>query len=875
MIVVVKTCWGWRPRSRPLYFRPVTQSGTEARLDRRVAPVRQAVTLRLDPERPDYTGSVRIELRVTGPVRSLRLHAQELALASAEIAGPAGRLGLAWEAAGDGQQVELTAEREIPPGSHLLAITFTNRFNPEKSGLFRVEHEGRPYLFTQFEELYARTAFPCWDEPGFKIPFQLTLEVPRGCEALSNTPVASETEADGWRTLAFRETPPLPTYLIALAVGDLESAPVPGLTVPGRVVTPRGQLHLAGLAAALLPPVLAALEAYFGSPYPYEKLDLVAVPEFWWGAMEHPGAVTCRDSVLLVDPRAPGPEQRRLLVRVLTHELAHMWFGNLVTIEWWDELWLKESFADWVADKIADQVFPGLGVGLVELEAIQEIMNVDARRATKAIRKPVASDVDILEDNELVYLKGKAVLGMLEQWLGPATFRDGVRGYLAVHAGSTARSTDLWSALAGASGRDVEPVLRTYLDQPGLALVSVEDVEETADGLEISQRRLLGAGEPPGDERWELPIGLKLAGGGGVEERTVLLREERVKIGLKERPDWLHPDRGARGYYRWRLPMDRLLDLAAHAPERLDARERIGFLGNAAALLRAGEIGGGDYLRLLGSFADDPEAQVVSALLNGLREIGQIFVSGDLAEPFAAFVRRTLAPVAARIGWRRGDADAESMIRLRGGLLAALGMEGRDAGARCLAAELAAAYLEDEAKVDPALARSALTVAAAGGDGETFEAFRRGFEATAMPASREHYLVALGSFPRPELQARGLDYALSGPTRPTDLFFVAKGLRETAAGRAALQTWVLEHFHDVLGRIPRNYGACILIPLLATGGSLERLEAARAFFDRPENQVEGWREELAKAAEEVETRAALRRREGAAVAAWLHEAARS
>ena len=414
-------------------------------------------------------------------------------------------------------------------------------------------------------------------------------------------------------------------------------------------------------------------------------------------------------------------------------------------------------------------------------------------------------------------------------------------------------------------------MLRTFLDQPGLPLI---DVDATADGLEIRQRRFLSAGEEPGDERWELPVGLKIAAGGGVEARTVLLREERARVDLAERPGWLHPDRGARGYYRWRLPLDRLLELAGAAGERLDARERVGFLGNAAALLRAGEIGGGDYLRLLAGFANDSEAQVVAALLNGLREVHQTFVVDDLAEPFACFVRRLLAPVAARLGWQRidnqaGAGEPESVTRLRGGLLAALGIEGRDAGARRLAASLAGAYLEDETAVDPALARSALTVAAAAGDGGLFEAFRRAFEATPVPASREHYLIALGAFPQAELRARALDYALAGPTRPTDLFFVAKSLKETAAGRAVLHAWVLEHFHDVLGRIPRNYGACILIPLLATGGSLDRLEAARGFFARPENQVEGWREELAKAAEEVVYRDALRRREGAAVATWL------
>ena len=860
---------------------PAVRMAERGQLDRRVVPVRQAVSLRLDPERPDYTGAVRIDLEVAEPVRSFRLHALGMSFTTAA----AGGLPLTWKPVDPGSDtglVELTAERELAPGRHRLEIAFSNPFNPEKSGLFQTVHNGRSYLFTQFEELYARTAFPCWDEPAFKIPFQLTLEVPEGCEALSNTPVETDEPdptAAGWRRLVFCETPPLPTYLVALAVGPLESVPVPGLAVPARVVTVQGQSHLTGLAAELLPPILAALEEYFGSPYPYEKLDLVAVPEFWWGAMEHPGAVTYRDSLLLIDPRGADPKQRRLLVRATTHELAHMWFGNLVTIEWWDELWLKESFADWVADKLADQTFPTLGVGLVELEAIHDVMTTDARLSTKPIRKPVAAEVDVLEDNSLVYLKGKAVLGMLEQWVGAEVFRRGVRDYLTRHAWSTARAADLWEALSRASGHDVEAVLRTYLDQPGLPLV---DIEETpGGGLEVRQRRFLTAGVPPRDQTWQIPVGLKLADAaadGGAEARTLLLLGERARLDLgldfgKPR-GWVFPDLGGRGYYRWRLPTARLMDLAARASSRLDTRERVGFLGNATALLRAGEIGGGDYLEILGAFAADPEPLVVSMLLSELRETGQTFVSGSLEEPFAAFVRQTLRPAVERWGLRRNGHEDDSAARLRGRLLSVLGREGRDPEARRYAGSLAAGYLEDEASVDPALVRAALTVAAAAGDAGDFERYRRGFETATVPGTREHYLAALAALPGPELQERALTYALTGPTYPAEVFLVGKGVRDTAAGREVLHRWALDHFHEFLARIPRKYGACILIPLLATGGSLERLDAVRSFFSRPENQVEGWRAELAKAEEEVGYRAALRRRESAAVAAWLAQRSR-
>ena len=278
--------------------------------------------------------------------------------------------------------------------------------------------------------------------------------------------------ADGRRTVAFARTKPLPSYLLALATGPLETVPIPGMSVPGRVVTVKGASGLAGEAVRTTPPLLAALERYFGRPYPYEKLDLIAVPEFWPGAMENPGAITFRDTILLLDARGASAAQREAHVTINAHELAHMWFGDLVTMEWWDDLWLNESFASWMGDKAAEEAFPELRTAVSDVATLQGAMVTDARLSTRAIRQPVSALDNLLQAADtLAYQKGEAVLGMVEAWVGPEAFRKGVLDYLAAHEWKNASAADLWRALGKAAGKDVGGVLATFLDQPGIPLV--------------------------------------------------------------------------------------------------------------------------------------------------------------------------------------------------------------------------------------------------------------------------------------------------------------------------------------------------------------------------------------------------------------------
>ncbi len=844
-------------------------SAPELRLGDAVVPLAERLRLRLDPAAPDYRGSVEIELRVPAPTARIRLHAEEMDLSNVAVRPLAGGepAHLEPHPLADGV-VELAAPRALPAGDYLLTLDFHQEYDPRSVGIYRVAAEGKHYVFTQLEAADARHSFPCWDEPAFKIPWTLELTVPAGLLAATNAPVADTTIAEaGWQTVRFAETPPLPSYLVAIAVGPFDVVEVPGLSVPGRILTPAGQGRLAGLAREMTPPLLAELERWFGQPYPFAKLDLVAVPEFWPGAMENAGLITFAERILLAPAEGASAADRRTLAKVLTHELAHMWFGDFVTMRWWDDLWLNEAFADWMGNRVADQVFPALGIAADELGGVQNILDGDARPSAPAVRQPIARAGDALGNVGIAYNKGRSVLDMVERWLGAETFQRGVRSYLAAHARGNATGEDLWSALGKAAGRDVSAVMRGFLDQPGYPLVSVEVVDAKTGKLELSQQRFHAAGVEVPAQRWQVPVALVWSDGAATHTREVLLDRERLTVDLGGPVEWVFPNAGAVGYYRWRLPGPALAALAAEAPRRLAVPERIALLGNAAGLLDAGVLGGDDYLRIVGAALGDPDPAVVVAALDGLAKVELAFVTPELREPFAAYVRQTVGPALARVGNLPQPGEPEAVALLRPQLLTWMGITGGDTALRALATAQADAYLADAKAVPADVAGTMLRLAALDGDEARFEAYRRRFEAAKDPAERLHFLRALGDFERPELVERALAYALSGPLRDRDISVIPATIRGRPDGGDRVFAWMREHWAALVERTPPE-----LVPFYATlagGCSAERLAAAREFFAAPERTTPQLQVRLGRAADGVTQCLALREREGARVAALL------
>ncbi len=841
------------------------------RLGHAVVPTFESIRLALDPAKPSYTGTVRIELSARERTGSFVFHARDVAIERLRLSGKAGDVPAAHAAEGDA--VRITTGRPLAPGGYTLDIGFSADFNAQAAGLYRMQVDGAWYSFTQFEAADARGAFPCWDEPEFKNPFQVTLVVPKDHLAIGNTPIESERVEGDQKTVAFERTPPLPTYLLAIATGPLETVALRGMSVPGRVVTVRGSAGLAQEAARVTPVLVAALEKYFGIPYPYHKLDVLAVPEFWAGAMENAAAITFKDSVLLIDPGAISVDQRRGLVLVTAHELAHMWFGDLVTMQWWDDLWLNESFASWMGDRIADQEFPEFKAELAQVLSMQTAMTTDAHLSTRAMRQPVegVENLDQLAD-ELTYDKGQAVLMMFERWLGPQTFRKGVVDYLKAHRWGNATAADLSRSLSKAAGKDVGGPMATFLDQPGVPLVRAEILP--GGRVRLSQQRFLNYGtKTPRPVTWQIPVILKYSNGRTTRTLTLMLADASRTVTLdgSSHVAWLHPNAGESGYYRWQVAPQMLSALADAAPKALGARERIGYLGNLSALLDAGPVKGDDYLRLLGRFASDPEPEVVQAVLGGLAKVKRAFVVAGVKDEFVAYVRSTLSPALERIGRKRAESEDPSVSSLRPDLLWWLGEEGRDESVLGDAERMARAGLAEPTSIDPTIADVAAQLAALRGDMALFKQYRDRFEKARVPAERERYLVALGSFRKPEVVDAALAYSLDGPLRPQELLSIAHSIAGAPEYRQLAWDWMTTNFKTISGRVPPNYG--IDLVQFADGCSTDLLDSARAFFSIPEHDLPGVSTELAKVADDVHDCVALRQREQPAVAAFLHRQA--
>ena len=846
---------------------PVVTRAEEApdvRLGSDVNPTFQLVKLKLDPDKRSFTGSVHVDLKISKTTDTIRFHADGQRLTRLTLSQGGDSVSTT-RATGDHGLQTLTAAHALKVGPATLDIEFTNMYGTRAVGLYRALRENKSYLFTQFESNDARGAFPCWDEPCFKFPYQIVLEVPSAQQAVSNTPPESTNEKDGWKTVTFKRTPPLPSYLLAIAVGPFEYTTVAGTKMPTRVITCQGEKHLAATTAEITPKLIAGLERWFGIPYPFEKLDLIAVPEFAYGAMENPGLITFRDDILLLDGASASAAQRRSNASVTCHEMAHMWFGDLVTMAWWDDLWLNESFADWMAAKVTDEVFPQYKDGLSDLQRIQNVREGDAQPSTRPIRDNTTSATAGLTNVGLVYSKGNAVLSMFERYLGPETFRKGVQNYLKEHSWGNATASDLWKALDKASGTNVSAAMTTFLDQPGVPYLRVVPAEG---GVRITQSRATPYGVAQPAVKWIVPVTLKWSDGKTVRSQRVLLADESMQVKLAAKPAWVMPNGEGRGYYAWSVPDAWMAALAENAGGELTPEERVNFLGNLSLLMTAGEVHGDTYLKSLSYFGRDTEPQVVSSAIEGLGGVRGAFVPDSLASLFAVYVRRTLSPALERVGYEKKPGEDETVSTMRGELLRWLANRGQDAKVMAYAQGAAARYLKDSTSVDPGIADAVVSLAAKKGDAAMFADYQRRLESTDVPAIRRRFLSALGAFENPALEARALDYMLSDKVRPTEMFVIMQGLggRDEATSKHMFD-WMMSHYDQISTRVPPP--ALRFMPMMGSGCSAARLAATQAFFSDPKHAMPGVEKTLERVSDNVHTCISLREREGERVTTFM------
>jgi alanyl aminopeptidase len=839
------------------------------RLTDEVVPVAQSVELTLDPAKDDFSGHTIIDLLARQPFTRFRLHAEGPVIANATLTRADGAITPLAAAVTNVEQglVTLTAPTQLAAGNYKLAIDFTAKYRRDGLGLYKTVSRGDPYVFSQFEDRHARKCFPCWDEPGFKINWGLTITVPAALEVITNNPPAYETRAGGMKTVFFGRTPPMPSYLVAIAVGPFEYLPVPGLSVPGRIITPRGQAALGAEAARLAPPLLSRLEEYFGIPYPYAKLDQIAVPEYVYGAMENAGFITYTDRGLLMDPEKAGFSQRRRLASTMAHEMSHMWFGDLVTMAWWDDLWLNESFADWMSARIVELQFPEFRMQLNDTRAVKGAMRSDALPSITAIRRHVTADSDLAElVDELTYNKGKGILTMVENWVGPEKFRITLRAYFLQHRWGNTTSADLWAAFSANSGDDITSMLSAFINKPGVPLVSL--ALEPDGRLRLTQRRFHNLGDPQLPGTWQIPVVLSWGRGGEVHRERILLKEETQLADVPglATADWIYPNANEAGYYHWSLSPALNARLVAKVAA-LSPIERVGLLDNTSALFNAGLIDGTDYLAYVTAFGRDPDPDVNTSVIGSVGGLRDTFITPASRPAYDAYRRAILRPILDRIGLQPVAGEPVYSGPLRSSLYAALGNEAADPDVIAECRRLAALFLQDPRQVDPALRAVALSVSAYHGDAAFFATLQAAYEKAPTPIVRSATLGALGDFSDPALATKALDYSLSPAVNSTEFLGVLFSVSGHPALRALATAWAMAHYDAIAAKAPPEYTARLIS--IAAAGEPGLFNQLRDFLLDPVRKTEFGAINIAKSSDRLATRLRLRAKEQANIVKYL------
>jgi puromycin-sensitive aminopeptidase len=833
------------------------------RLPRTAVPEQYELTLSPDLASASFEGSARIRVRVHEPVTELVLNAIELDILEAAVVDSSGRRAegrLTFDE--PEERVAVTTGQTLDPGLYDLEFRFNGILNDKLRGFYRStfkDEDGVEQVIatTQFEATDARRAFPCWDEPDFKATFAVTLVVDNSLTALSNSAIVKEEDAGGGkRRVVFAETIPMSTYLVAFVVGPFECTdPVEVDGVPLRVAATPGHSRLTGFALEAGEAALRFLAGYFELPYPSDKLDHVAIPDFAFGAMENLGCVTYRSTALLVDTEESSRLELQRVAVVVAHETAHMWFGDLVTMKWWNGIWLNEAFATLMEVLTTDHFRPEWQVWTSFGLSRNAALAVDGLSSTRPIEFPVRQpkEADAMFD-VLTYQKGGAVLRMLEQHLGPDTFRRGIARYLSEHRYGNTETTDLWDAIEAVSGDPVRSTMDSWIFQGGYPLISVA-AEEGGRRLRLTQERFLYSGGSS-DERWQVPVGLRVSAGGKIEHHRLLLTEEAASVDLSGPLDWVVANDGAWGFYRTRYETALLEKLTHPLREHLDPLERVSMISDTWAAVLSGHSDLADYLGLIKLLGDEEDPDVWATAFGPLHLLDRIIGDADRGL-LETFVRRVVSPAFTGVGWDPVAGEADRTRTLRARLIHALGTLGADPEVRAEAARRHRAYLKDHHALAPDLvSTAAMVVTRAGGEAE-YEVMVGQFRNAATPQEEIRYLYTLGATEEPELIARTLEMCLSGEVRTQDAPYLMGDMLGDRVAAALTWTFIERHWDTITKRFPDNSIGRMLEGVAAVADPELAPRAHRFLEGHPVPQAE---KQVAQARERMDINVAFRRR---------------
>jgi aminopeptidase N len=758
---------------------PYAFDKTPGKLPKDVIPVEYTAHLTPNIDANSFTGTETVEIEVLKPTATIMLNAAALDIDGASLSGK-GMQALKLTPVLDEKQETLsfTLPKELAPGRYRLELAFRGRINREGRGLFYVNYQAgkadKKLIATTMEPTDARRMLPTWDEPSFRARFRLSVDLPAGLKAYSNTPVDKQsTLAGGKQRISFKPTPKMPSYLVVLAAGEFERISTKQDGVEIGVVTTEGKKEKGAAALAASRDLLHFYNNYFGVPYPLAKLDHIAIPNGLNGAMENWGGIVYNETTLLYDPKTSPEAVRQLTFSVNAHETAHQWFGNLVTMAWWDNLWLNEGFASWMASKATDRFHPEWRPYLANMGDRERVMNLDARKTTHPIQTPVETEAQAADAfDDITYEKGQAFLRMLEAYLGEDAFRKGIRAYMAKHQYSNTTSSDLWTALEQASGKPVGKLASDWTTQPGFPLIKVEQVCEDGKRKVTLTQQQFRLDEPATENRlWSVPLQVGTVNG---KAMYTLLSGASTRVTLPGCEGALVVDPHSVGYFRIqydRASFDALAGQAAHLPDPT----RLKLLNDTWTQVTAGSVPLDAWLKLAGELRDEPRLAVWEAMASSLNFLDSL----ARGEPERPLVRRFIAgfakPKMAKLGWteKAGETPENAQLRaLLAGVLARAGDEEAVAQARSRFER----WTHDPASVSPAMIGFVTSTAGRYADTQTFAVLAERLAETQNTEERSRLTGSLTQVQDPALADKVLQMALAPSTPPTMVARIVQGV---------------------------------------------------------------------------------------------------
>ena len=841
------------------------------RLSGTVVPDSYTLWFAPDLQKDTFRGRETIAVQLKAPTSSITLHAVEIDFGEVRIETVGGTQNARVTLDETSETATFTVPHLLPAGPATIHVTYTGILNDKLRGFYRSQANGRKYAVTQMEATDARRAFPSFDEPIYKATFEISLMVDHGDTAISNGAQVSDTPGPeaGKHTVRFARTKKMSTYLVAMIVGDFVCRDGSADKTPLRICSTPDKRALTEYALEAAEQQLTFFNSYFGIPYPFDKLDIIAVPDFAAGAMENVGAITFRERLLLVDPERASLRARKQVAGILSHEIAHMWFGNLVTMKWWDDIWLNEGFATWSESKPVAVWRPEWNVHLDEAAATQTALGLDALRSTRSIRTKVETPAEINEVFDgIAYEKSAAVLRMVEGFVGTEAFRRGISAYLSKYAFGNATGEDFWREMTASTGRPVDRIMQSFVQQPGTPVLSVRTAcVGTETEIRLRQDRFIGApGATVPAQTWTLPVCFK--GNDGQAHCDVL--SEREHTVSAPACNNVFANAHARGYYFTEYPPETVRGLGRSAPG-LEPVERLGLLGDEWWMVRGGRHDVGVYMDLAAQLADDEVAAVTDAIAARLEFADAYLVRPPDRTRYEGWVRRLFGPTLRAMGIPGDLREPDERHGRRATLFELVGVTGNDTEVQHKARELAVAYVARPDSLPGTLVPDVLRVAAVGGDATLYDMYvEQVKKLAAQPEEYYRFFNALPWFRDPALIKRTLAFAVSPSVRTQDTgMLIANSIARPWSQDTAWE-FTKAQWPTLLQKLGTFQGIPTIISSLGSMCSAEKAADVRQFFAK--NPVPSAERTLQQSIERIEVCAALAQRQSGPMSEWLRSA---